>query len=112
MFYGEKIGKFDSKNKEICCGDRISFYEKRHGYRKTSTQDGWGRDIKLCEHDQRDIPPREKTITGTVTYDRESCSFIVEFDEYMLESGRKKESLYMLFGSNLEGDIRQITIII
>ena len=51
---------------------------------------------RLVDRQVRDVPAREKTIQGTVTYSPASTGFIVEFDDYMLETGRKEQNLYML----------------
>jgi len=96
MFEGMNTGKTDDNGCMIKCGDRVELFQHKEAYRETTAQDGWGRDIALCRHDQRDIPAREKTIRGTVVYSPKFTSFLVEFDDYMLESGRKDDSLYML----------------
>ena len=96
MFEGMETGKEDDHGKMIKGGDRVEFYQWKEPYTMTETEDGWGRTVKLCRHDQRDVPAREKTIQGTVTYSPASTGFIVEFDDYMLETGRKEQNLYML----------------
>ena len=98
MFDKMETGKFDSAGKPILCGDRVRYYEQKPGYRETTAEDGWGRDIPLCRHDQRDIPPREKTIEGVVVYDTVFTGFVVRFDDYMLETGNKQQQLYILCG--------------
>ena len=96
MFNGLGTGKLDDNGVEIKCGDRVSFYQYKEGYLQTHSQDGWGRPVRLCRHDQYKIPDEEKTINGTVIYDTEWAGFRVKFDDFMLNSGRKAQCLYML----------------
>ena len=96
MFLGEFVGKKDDKGREIKCGDIVEFYQYKEGYLETHSQDGWGREVILCRHDQYEVPPQEKTIRGVVKYDPKITGFIVEFEDYLLDTFRKTESLFML----------------
>jgi len=96
MFEGMDTGRKDDTGRPIKCGDLVEFYQWKDGYRDTYAQDGWGRSIPICIHDQKDVPPREKTIRGRVLYSQEVSGFVVFFDDYMLETGKKQERLYML----------------
>ena len=96
MFEGMDTGRKDDTGRPIKCGDLVEFYQWKEGYRDTYTQDGWGRYVPICIHDQKDVPPREKTIRGRVLYNPKVAGFVVYFDDYMLESGKKEERLYML----------------
>ena len=108
MIKGISTGRKDANGIEIKCGDRISYYELKEGYTETQTQDGWGRNVTLCRHDQYEVPNREKTIYGTVVYDPESTGFVVEFDDYMLHTCRKDQPLYMLL---FERDTARLLVI-
>jgi hypothetical protein len=110
MFSGMKTGLKDHKGTDIRCKDRIIFYEFKKGYIETHSEDGWGRDFRLCRHDQYKVPDKEKTILGTVRYNPETASFVVIFDEYMLDSGRKKEELSILLAQSTEENIRKLEV--
>jgi len=96
MFEGLGVGRADDNGVEIKCGDRVLFHQFTDEYIQTHSQDGWGRDVKLCRHDQRTIEAKEKTIEGSVFYDPETTSFSVKFDEYLLDSGIKIQNLSFL----------------
>ena len=99
MLNGISTGRKDAKGVEIKCGDRVSYYEFKEEYIETQTQDGWGRNVILCRHDQYKVPKTEKTIYGTVVYDPVSTGFVVKFEEYMLDTCRKDQPLHvLLFG--------------
>ena len=110
MFEGMETGKKDDNGRMIKCGDKVEFYQYKEAYRETTTEDGWGREVKLCRHDQRDIPPREKIIRGTVVYSPRFTGFLVEFEEYMLETGCKEQNLYML-GKSVNYEKDRLTVI-
>jgi len=110
MFDGLGLGKLDDNGVEIKCGDRVSFYQFKKGYTERHSQDGWGRDVELCRHDQYKVPDTEKTIEGTVVYSERGTGFIVEFDDFMLDSGRKSQDLYMLGKSVNSVDDRLLVI--
>ena len=108
MKAGTGTGKLDDNGLEIKLGDRVCFYEFKKGYIETHDQDGWGRTVELCRHDQYSVPDKEKEIKGTVIYSEKFTGFIVEFEDYMLDSGRKEQNLYMLGRSNLNPNNRII----
>ena len=96
MFLGEYTGRRDTNGDEIKCGDKVEYTEWREAYTETTTEDGWGRTIQLCNHEQYKVPRKEKTLIGIVKYSAKGTGFIVQFYHYMLNSGKKSEDLYML----------------
>lgn len=99
MLNGVLCGVVDSNKVTIKCGDVVEYYEFKEGYTERHAQDGWGRTVALCRHDQYKVPDKEKTIRGKVVYSAKFTGFIVEFEDYMLDSGRKDQNLYMLLNS-------------
>lgn len=96
MLEGIDTGRLDSNGNSIKCGDRIEYTQFKAGYVQRHTEDGWGRTVHLCRHDQVRIPDREKTIKGFVVYSQELCGFIVKLDENMIDSGRTEDQLHRL----------------
>ena len=90
------VGRKDSTGRRIKCGDRVSYYEFQEEYLQTHSEDGWGRSIKLCKHEQFIVSSEEKTTEGIVIYDPEHTEFKVKFDDYLLNSGNKEMPLRML----------------
>jgi hypothetical protein len=96
LLCGFDTGRLDSNGKPIKCGDTIEFYEFKEGYTERYSEDGWGRQIRLCRHDQYKVPNKESTIRGVVTYSSQHTGFVVQFDEYMLNTSRDEQLLYIL----------------
>lgn len=95
-FDGMPTGKFDDNNKMIYCGDMVEYYIYKEGYTVKSVEDGWGRDVPLCRHDQYYKPATEQTIRGKVVYDYEWTGFVVQFEDCFIGTGRNSENLYCI----------------
>ncbi len=108
---GVLTGKIDDQGVPIRCGDRVKYYETKPAYRETSTEDGWGRSVPLCEHDQRIVPAEEQTTFGTVRYSTEYYGFTVCFDNNLLGRGVDEEQLHMVGRGKNNPDDR-LTVII
>ena len=108
MDIGALTGRKDSNGVDIKCGDTVIYTQFKNGYRETHTQDGWGQTIALCRHDQRDIPDKTKDIKGVVTYSERFTGFIIEFDDFFIDSGRKSENLYIVL--NLDKNEKLVVI--
>ena len=99
MNEGQETGLLDANGQMICLGHTVQYYHRKNAHTPTTTQDGWGREIPLCKHDQVEVPAKEKMITGLVRYDPDMCCFFVQFGNYMLDTGVKRESLGLLIGN-------------
>lgn len=104
--HGFDTGRLDSNGTPIRCGDTIEFYEFKEGYIERYSEDGWGREIQLCHHDQYRVPNKESTIRGVVTYSEKFTGFEVQFDECMLNTSRKEQLLYILLLSAIPNERR------
>lgn len=104
LLCGFDTGRVDSNGKPIRCGDTIEFYEFKEGYYEAYTEDGWGREIRLCSHNQYEVPNKESTIRGVVTYSSQWTGFVVQFDEHMLNTARDEQLLYILLLSAFPND--------
>jgi hypothetical protein len=93
---GISTGRKDSNGIEIKNGDKVLYTQFKKGYLCTSSQDGWGRSISLCRHDQYVIPDKTKLLNGVVMYDQHFTGFIVKFDDYLIDSGRDSDNLYCI----------------
>jgi len=104
LLCGFDTGRVDSNGKPIRCGDTIEFYEFKEGYTEQYSEDGWGREIRLCSHDQYEVPNKKSIIRGVVTYSSKWTGFVVQFDEYMLNTARDEQLLYILLLSAFPND--------
>lgn len=93
---GKSTMRTDSNGEYIHCGDIVEYTEWREPETVTTSEDGWGRTIQLCSHDQYTEPKKELTLTGQVLYSISRAGFVVEFNEYMLGTGNKCQDLFML----------------
>jgi len=110
MFKGLPTGMNDSKGNMIHCGDRVSLRQYKSSYIEKTAEDGWGRTIRLCAHDRHTVPAKEETIYGVVVYNPDCTGFEVKFENYMMNSGRKEQSLYML--GRTSGSIKEQLLVV
>lgn len=103
---GTLTGKIDDKGVAVRCGDRVKLLQVKPSYRETSTQDGWGKDVPLCEHIQRVVPEEKQVTLGTVKYSTEFFAFTIVFDSNLLGVGVSEAALHMLGRSKIYPDDR------
>ena len=78
---GFPIGRSDKNGVPISCGDRVIVTERTPAYLQTTTQDGWGRDVPLCRHDQQLVAEKVEVFRGVVGYSERFCAFRVHFSD-------------------------------
>jgi len=101
MFEGMDTGLLDRNGKPIRCGDRIVLHEHKDAYTQTWAEDGWGRDIRLCQHEYINVPAKDKSTEGTVVYNPKFARFCVDLDDYMLDTGVKDPDLHRVMYSGI-----------
>ena len=95
MEIGVLTGRKDSNGVDIRCGDTVIYTQFKNGYRVAHKQDIWGRTRGVCRHDQIVVPDKTKETKGVVTYSESFTGFIIEFDDYLIDSGCKSQNLYV-----------------
>jgi hypothetical protein len=78
---GTATSREDKNGIPIRCGDLVLVTEHTAAYREVSRQDGWGREVPLCKHDQCEIPETVKISHGVVEYSEQFCAFRVRFTD-------------------------------
>ena len=80
-FTGMPIGVLDINKRQLCCGSLVRVTERKDGYTLTTTQDGWGRDVRLDRSEWRDVPPRVDVWDGRVFYSPSFAAFRIIFTD-------------------------------
>ena len=96
QFDGVFIGATDSFGNQLKCGDKVVYHESYTETKAYLAKDGWGRDVMLSKPIVTNAESKE-TI-GTVKYSQDKCEFLVVFDEYLLWTARKEQSVCSLLG--------------
>ena len=91
IFDGQCIGRLDKNGVPIKCGDHVEVTERKDSYRVTSTEDGWGKTVSLCRHDQFIVPAEVKVSHGVVKYSERFCGFNICF----VDRRSREDFLYM-----------------